>query len=94
MTSVSRWFRHPSYAGFFYWALGTQILLQNPITFVIFYLVLYKFFSGRIKCESIALVLVAISHCHLDEEGRLIAFFGQAYVDYKSRVGTKIPFIP
>ncbi|PWN33903.1 ICMT-domain-containing protein [Meira miltonrushii] len=24
--------RHPSYAGFFYWALGTQIMLGNPLS--------------------------------------------------------------
>ncbi|CUA69080.1 protein-S-isoprenylcysteine O-methyltransferase [Rhizoctonia solani] len=27
--------RHPSYAGFFYWGLGTQLVLQNPVTFVL-----------------------------------------------------------
>ena len=44
-----RWFRHPSYAGFFYWALGTQLVLQNPVSFVFYAAVLYKFFSRRIR---------------------------------------------
>ena len=29
-----------------------------------------------------------------DEENALIRFFGQAYVDYRSKAGTMIPFIP
>jgi len=40
--------RHPSYAGFFAWALGTQILLGNPIGTVVFAVVLWRFFSQRI----------------------------------------------
>ena len=44
-----RWFRHPSYAGFFYWALGTQLLLQNPGNFIFFAAVLWKFFYDRIR---------------------------------------------
>lgn len=45
----TRWFRHPSYAGFFYWALGTQLVLQNPISFLGFLIVLWRFFSQRIR---------------------------------------------
>ncbi|EED84685.1 candidate protein-s-isoprenylcysteine O-methyltransferase [Postia placenta Mad-698-R] len=74
---VYRWFRHPSYAGFFYWALGTQFVLINPISLVGFVVVLWRFFYHRIP-----------------EEGYLIRFFGKDYVDYRARVGTKIPFIP
>ncbi len=43
--------RHPSYFGFFWWALGTQILLLNPITFIAFSIVLYGFFKRRIICK-------------------------------------------
>ncbi|TCD68210.1 hypothetical protein EIP91_011382 [Steccherinum ochraceum] len=70
-------FRHPSYAGFFYWAMGTQLVLQNPVSFVAFAIVLWRFFNSRIKAE----------------EQALIRFFGQNYVQYRSRVGTMIPFI-
>lgn len=47
------WFRHPSYAGFFYWALGTQLVLQNPISFVLYLVILWRFFYRRIqgKCS-------------------------------------------
>jgi len=74
---IYRWFRHPSYAGFFYWALGTQLVLQNPISFLLYLVVLWRFFKDRIKYE----------------EQALIRFFTQAYIDYRSRVGTRIPFI-
>lgn len=46
-----RWFRHPSYAGFFYWALGTQLVLQNPISFTIYSILLRRFFFYRIRCK-------------------------------------------
>jgi protein-S-isoprenylcysteine O-methyltransferase len=44
-----RWFRHPSYAGFYYWALGTQLVLQNPLTFVLFTILLWRFFYYRTR---------------------------------------------
>jgi len=72
------WFRHPSYAGFFYWALGTQLLLQNPFSFIFFCVALWKFFFYRIRAE----------------EKTLIKFFGKEYVRYRDHVGTKIPFVP
>ncbi|KAI0796731.1 ICMT-domain-containing protein [Abortiporus biennis] len=75
---VYAYFRHPSYAGFFYWALGTQMVLQNPANFILFTIILWKFFSSRIK----------------PEERGLVKFFGQEYEEYRRRVGTKIPFIP
>jgi len=75
---VYAWFRHPSYAGFFYWALGTQLVLQNPLTFVLFVVLLWRFFYYRTRAE----------------EKALIQFFGDNYVKYRDNVGTKIPFIP
>ena len=43
--------RHPSYFGFFWWGLGTQLLLGNRICFVIYAVVLWKFFNHRIIRE-------------------------------------------
>ncbi|TFK29394.1 prenyl cysteine carboxyl methyltransferase Ste14 [Coprinopsis marcescibilis] len=71
------WFRHPSYAGFWYWAVGTQLVLQNPLSFVFFAVVLWDFFNKRIK----------------GEEDALIRFFGDDYVRYRARVRVWIPFI-
>ncbi|KAF8812545.1 ICMT-domain-containing protein [Phlegmacium glaucopus] len=75
---VYAWFRHPSYAGFYYWALGTQLVLQNPLTFVLFTILLWRFFYYRTRAE----------------EKALVKFFGDDYINYRRRVGTKIPFVP
>ncbi|KIJ56619.1 hypothetical protein M422DRAFT_149757 [Sphaerobolus stellatus SS14] len=75
---IYRWLRHPSYTGFFYWALGTQLVLQNSISFVGFAVVLWRFFYFRIRAE----------------EKALVSFFGDDYVLYRKKVGTLIPCIP
>jgi len=75
---VYRYFRHPSYAGFFYWSIGTQIVLQNPIALTGYAIATWRFFARRIKIE----------------ERLLIKFFGKDYEDYRASVPTWIPFIP
>ncbi|KAJ2930174.1 hypothetical protein H1R20_g6911, partial [Candolleomyces eurysporus] len=75
---VYSWFRHPSYAGFYYWALGTQLLLQNPLTFAVFLVLLWRFFYYRTRAE----------------ESALIRFFGDEYRQYRARTWTWIPFVP
>ncbi|OQO11055.1 hypothetical protein B0A48_05310 [Cryoendolithus antarcticus] len=69
--------RHPSYFGFFWWALGTQLLVGNELCLVAYALVLWKFFSDRIR----------------GEEKKLVEFYGQEYESYRARVPTGIPFI-
>lgn len=76
-TGVYSFSRHPSYAGFFFWALGTQLLLVNPVSFLVFWVLLWKFFKSRIE----------------DEERLLVKFFGSEYEEYRKRVSVKIPFI-
>lgn len=71
-TGLFHWFRHPSYVGLMCWCVGTQMLLCNPITIIIIPLVLWRFFKKRVY----------------EEEERLIAFYGQQYIEYKKRVGT------
>jgi protein-S-isoprenylcysteine O-methyltransferase len=41
--------RHPSYFGFFWWSIGTQVFLANPLATVVFMGVLWRFFSARIQ---------------------------------------------
>lgn len=48
-SGIYRIMRHPSYFGFFYWALGTQMILGNPFSFMAYALVLWKFFSQRVR---------------------------------------------
>lgn len=69
--------RHPSYFGFFWWAVGTQLMLLNPLGVVAFALILYSFFSER------------IAH----EERILVGFFGERYVEYKRKTPVYIPFM-
>jgi len=68
--------RHPSYFGFFWWALGAQILYVNPISLLIYYFVLCKFFNSRI----------------ITEEIYLTKFFGKDYDDYIKNSKILIPF--
>lgn len=49
---VYRFVRHPSYVGFFYWAVATQLLLSNVVSTVAFIGVLGHFFYTRIRRES------------------------------------------
>lgn len=50
-SGLYRYLRHPSYFGFFWWGLGTQLVLGNAVCFVGYALVLWRFFSTRIKRE-------------------------------------------
>ncbi|PGH08926.1 protein-S-isoprenylcysteine O-methyltransferase [Blastomyces parvus] len=69
--------RHPSYFGFFWWGLGTQMVLGNAVCFVAYAIVLWKFFSSRIQRE----------------EKFLIGFFGKEYIEYRDMTRVGIPFI-
>ncbi|CEJ81956.1 hypothetical protein VHEMI02054 [[Torrubiella] hemipterigena] len=76
-TGIYKYFRHPSYFGFFWWGLGTQLVLGNVISFFIYTGVLWWFFNRRIRYE----------------EAMLVSFFKDDYVQYRARVSTWIPFI-
>merc|ERR1712196_56835 len=69
-TGVYAFCRHPGYLGWYLWAVGTQVMLCNPVSIVLFYYVSYKFFADRIPFE----------------ERLLIKFFGDQYLDYKKKV--------
>eukprot|EP00941_MAST-03F_sp_MAST-3F-sp1_P004693 g4693.t1 len=44
-------FRHPSYFGWFWWSVGTQIVLGNPICVVAYFAASWRFFNHRIYYE-------------------------------------------
>lgn len=48
-TGIYHYLRHPSYAGFFWWGLGTQLVLGNVFCFVGYAAVLWRFFARRIS---------------------------------------------
>lgn len=77
-TGVYHYLRHPSYFGFFWWGLGTQVVCGNIICLLGYAVVLWKFFRMRIG----------------KEEEFLVEFFGQEYEVYKKRIRVGIPFIP
>lgn len=70
--------RHPSYVGFYYWAIGSQVLLHNYFSLLIFAGAGWKFFGQRIPYE----------------ERSLIRLFGDKYYNYTKRTYMGIPFIP
>lgn len=97
--------RHPSYFGYFFFAVGTQVVVGNKICGIGYAIVLWFFFKDRINCECFPslpfdcfLRLGGWCDCLLtlsiDEEQDLIKFFGDDYRVYRKRVGTGIPFIP
>lgn len=76
-TGIYAYFRHPSYFGFFWWGLGTQLALGNTVSFIVYSGILWYFFKKRITHEEIYLV----------------AFFGKEYESYRARTRVWIPFI-
>jgi protein-S-isoprenylcysteine O-methyltransferase len=76
-TGIYAYLRHPSYFGFFWWAIGTQLVLGNLCGFVVYWAVLWRFFSVRIE----------------GEEELLVKFFGEQYVRYREKTRVGIPFI-
>merc|ERR1711862_667253 len=63
---VYRICRHPGYLGWFMWSVSTQLVLGNPVCLVLYAMVAWKFFAGRIP----------------QEERLLIQFFGDEYIQY------------
>ncbi|TNJ28894.1 Isoprenylcysteine carboxyl methyltransferase [Giardia muris] len=74
-TGVYRYIRHPGYAGWFIWAISTQIMLANPISTIGYGVVSWYFFNDRIKYE----------------EALLLDFFGLEYEKYITRTVTGVP---
>ncbi|GAV07865.1 hypothetical protein RvY_17648-2 [Ramazzottius varieornatus] len=69
--------RHPSYLGWWIFAVGTQIALQNPLCALAYFCGAQRFFAERVAYE----------------EERLVDFFGTRYVEYRRRVPLLLPFI-
>ncbi|GJQ12395.1 hypothetical protein GpartN1_g4186.t1 [Galdieria partita] len=74
---IYRWIRHPAYCGWFVWCIGTQVMLCNPISCLLFTFLSWKFFQNRIALE----------------ESTLIGFYGCSYKEYQNKVWSGIPFL-
>lgn len=75
---IYQYIRHPGYLGWFIWAPSTQLILMNPISFVLFLGWAWYFFYDRIPHE---------------EQVLIDNLFGERYIKYRQRVPTWIPFI-
>ena len=69
--------RHPSYFGWFYWSIGTQLLLCNPICIIVYALASWSFFNERIQYE----------------EYLLVKFYQESYIKYIHNSYIGIPLI-
>ncbi len=69
--------RHPAYFGFFWWSVGTQVLLLNPVCLLAYAAASWHFFYDRIP----------------HEEALLVEFFGEEYRQYRRRTAVGIPLV-
>ena len=69
--------RHPAYFGFFWWSVGTQVLLANPVCVLVYAAATWHFFYDRIP----------------HEEELLVEFFGEEYMAFRKRTYIGIPGI-
>jgi protein-S-isoprenylcysteine O-methyltransferase len=69
--------RHPAYTGWFWWSVGTQLLLCNPLCAAAYAAASWLFFAERIPRE----------------EAHLRGFFGHAYDEYAARTYVLIPLL-
>jgi protein-S-isoprenylcysteine O-methyltransferase len=76
-SGLYHYMRHPSYCGFFWWSVGTQILLFNPLCICAYAYASFTFFRERIEYE---------------EEG-LVDFFGSKYEEFQKSTPSGVPFI-
>jgi len=74
---VYSYLRHPAYFGWFWWAIGNQIVLMNPICIPAWGYAAWMFFKDRIPVE----------------EETLLGFFPDDYDRYRRRTPVGIPGI-
>ena len=70
--------RHPSYVGFYYWSIATQLLLNNFVHTMLFAGASTLFFRKRIPYE----------------EESLMQYFPDQYPAYRKKTWIGIPFVP
>lgn len=73
-TGIYSFSRHPGYMGWFYWSIGTQVLLCNPVCLIGYTIASLQFFADRIAYE----------------EAMLLDFFGDQYRAYQGHVPIRI----
>jgi len=74
-TGIYRHLRHPAYTGWFYWSVGTQLVLCNPFCTVVYAAAASGFFADRVPRE----------------ERFLVQMYGDTYREYARRSWIFIP---
>ena len=69
--------RHPAYLGWAAWAVGSQLLLANPLCAALYAAATLRFFRGRLE----------------EEERALLRVYGTEYATYAARTPVWIPGI-
>ncbi|KAJ8663456.1 hypothetical protein O0I10_000696 [Lichtheimia ornata] len=75
---IYRMIRHPYFFGLYWWAIGVQITLLNPVGLAIFVFMLHDTLSQRIKLE----------------DQNLQRLYHDIWNNYKAATPTWLPFIP
>lgn len=75
---IYKFLRHPSYFGFYYWSIATQLVLNNFFSVLLFSVASLMFFRRRIPYE----------------EESLLQHFPDEYAAYAKTTWVGIPFIP
>ncbi|KAF4653080.1 hypothetical protein FOL47_010718 [Perkinsus chesapeaki] len=76
-TGAYRMCRHPGYSGWFWWAVGMQLVLCNRICVILYTICAWWFFYERLKFE----------------ERTLEYFYKEEYVRYRRAVPCRIPLM-
>jgi protein-S-isoprenylcysteine O-methyltransferase len=97
---IYAYLRHPAYFGFFWFSVGTQVLLANPVCIPAYTAASWYFFYDRIPYEvrrppptKPIRALTRSSHRRAWQEELLVEFFGNTYHEYRKRTHIGIPFI-
>ena len=86
-TGIYSIFRHPSYTGWFYFLVGRDILLLNPISTIFSFITTWIIMWLRITCVALYFSLM----CRYEEQ-HLMSFFSE-YEEYRKHTYTFIPFL-
>ena len=78
-SGVYAYLRHPSYFGWFWYSVSTQVMLANPVCLVVYARASWFFFKNRIEFE--------------EEVLGSRSFFGPKYADNQKRTVVGIPLI-
>jgi len=77
-TGLYSFTRHPSYLGWYIWAMSSQVLMVNPVSFYVYWIACRLFLNVRVNYE----------------EETLIKLFRNDYLEYMKKVPTRIPYVP